>query len=92
LATRNALAIGAGHLFIVFLREGFPVNVLNQIKQVPEVSHICATANRADVLVAETDGGRGIVGVIDGGTPLGVEDEADVVARKQLLRASGYKL
>jgi adenosine/AMP kinase len=93
LATRNALAIGAGHSFIVFLREGFPVNVLNQIKQVPEVCHIhCATANRADVLVAETDGGRGIVGVIDGGTPLGVEDEADVVARKQLLRAIGYKL
>jgi adenosine/AMP kinase len=93
LATRNALAIRAGHSFIVFLREGFPVNVLNQIKQVPEVCGIyCATANPVDVLVAETDGGRGIIGVVDGGTPLGVETEEDVVARKQLLRAIGYKL
>ena len=81
LATRNALAIGAGHAFIVFLREGFPVNVLNQIKMVPEVCRIyCATANPAEVLVAETDGGRGIVGVVDGGTPLGVETEEDVAA------------
>lgn len=93
LATRNALAIGVGHSFIVFLREGFPVNVLNQVKQVPEVCEVyCATANRAEVLVAQTESGRGIVGVIDGGTPLGVETDADVAARKDLLRKIGYKL
>jgi len=93
LATRNALAIGAGHAFIVFLREGYPVNVLNQVKQVPEVCRIyCATANPVEVLIAETDQGRGIVGVVDGGPPLGVETDDDVTARKQLLRAIGYKL
>jgi uncharacterized protein len=93
LATRNALAIGAGHVFIVFLREGFPVNVLNQVKQVPEVCHIyCATANPVEVLVAETEQGRGIVGVVDGGSPLGVETEDDVTARHALLRTIGYKL
>ena len=82
LATRNALNVGAGHSFIVFLREGFPVNVLNQVKQVPEVCRIfCATANPVEVLVAETDQGRAIVGVVDGGSPLGVESEADVAAR-----------
>ena len=94
LATRNALAIGAGHAFVVFLREGFPVNVLNAVKQVPEVCRIyCATANPLAVVVADnTDGGRGILGVIDGGSPLGVETDQDVVERKQLLRAIGYKL
>ncbi len=93
LAERNALAIGAGHSFIVFLRDGFPVNVLNQIKLVPEVCRIyCATANPLTVLIAETHDGRGIVGVIDGGPPLGIETEADVVARKELLRQIGYKL
>ena len=93
LATRNALAIAAGHAFIVFLREGYPVNVLNQVKQVPEVCRIyCATANPVEVLIAETDQGRGIVGVVDGGPPLGVETDDDVTARKQLLRAIGYKL
>jgi uncharacterized protein len=93
LATRNALAIGAGHSFIVFLREGFPVNVLNQVKLVPEVCRIyCATANPVQVIVAETAAGRGILGVVDGGSPLGVETEADVIARKQLLRQIGYKL
>jgi uncharacterized protein len=93
LATRNALAIGAGHSFIVFLRDGFPVNVLNQVKLVPEVCRIyCATANPVEVIVAETTSGRGIVGVVDGGSPLGVETEADVTARKQLLRQIGYKL
>ncbi|EWT05791.1 membrane protein [Intrasporangium chromatireducens Q5-1] len=93
LATRNALAIGAGHSFIVFLREGFPVNVLNQVKNVPEVCRIfCATANPLDVLVAVTERGRGIVGVIDGEPPLGVEDESDVADRRQLLRTIGYKL
>ncbi|HUO71825.1 MAG TPA: adenosine-specific kinase [Solirubrobacteraceae bacterium] len=93
LATRNALAIGAGHSFIVFLREGFPVNVLNQVKLVPEVCRIfAATANPLTVLVAETSAGRGIAGVIDGGSPLGVETDADVAARKDLLRQIGYKL
>ena len=93
LATRNALAIGVGHSFIVFLRNGFPVNVLNQVKLVPEVCRIyCATANPVEVIIAETTSGRGIVGVVDGGSPLGVESESDVVARKQLLREIGYKL
>ena len=93
LATRNALAIGAGHSFIVFLRKGFPVNVLNQVKLVPEVCRIyCATANPVQVIVGETEAGRGILGVIDGGPPLGVETEADVAARRELLRTIGYKL
>jgi uncharacterized protein len=93
LAVRNALSIGAGHSFIVFLREGFPVNVLVQVKLVPEVCRIyCATANPVQVVVAQTAAGRGILGVVDGGSPLGVEDEADVVARKRLLRDIGYKL
>ena len=93
LATRNALAIGAGHSFLVFLREGFPVNVLNQIKQVPEVCRIyCATANPVEVILAETEQGHAIVGVVDGSSPLGVETEEDVAARKQLLREIGYKL
>jgi adenosine/AMP kinase len=93
LATSNALAIGAGHSFIVFLREGFPVNVLNQLKLVPEVCRVyCATANPVEVIVAETAGGRGILGVVDGGSPLGVETESDVEARMRLLRQIGYKL
>lgn len=93
LAVKNAIAIGAGHSFIVFLREGFPVNVLNQVKAVPEVCGIyCATANPVEVLVAETDRGRGIVGVVDGGKPLGVEKEQDERDRKALLRKLGYKL
>jgi uncharacterized protein len=93
LATRNALTIGAGHCFLVFLRRGFPVNVLNQVKQVPEVCRIfCATANPVQVIVTETAGGRAILGVVDGSSPLGVETDADVVARKELLRAIGYKL
>jgi adenosine/AMP kinase len=93
LAVRNALAIGAGHSFIVFLRDGFPVNVLNQIKLVPEVCRIyCASANPVQVIVGETIAGRGILGVVDGGSPLGVESESDVAARKQLLRGLGYKL
>ena len=93
LATRNALAIGAGHSFIVFLRDGFPVNVLNQVKLVPEVCRIyCATANPVQVIVAETAAGRGILGVVDGGAPLGVESESDVAERRGLLRQLGYKL
>lgn len=93
LAVENALAIGAGHSFVVFLREGFPVNVLNQVKQVPEVCRVyCATANPVQVVVAETSAGRGVLGVVDGGTPLGVETDADVASRGALLRTLGYKL
>jgi hypothetical protein len=93
LAVRHALAVGAGHSFVVFLREGFPVNVLNQVKAVPEVCHVyCATANPVQVLVARTGQGRGIVGVIDGEPPLGVEDDDDERSRKTLLRDIGYKL
>lgn len=94
LATRNALAIGAGHSFIIFLAEGFyPINILNAIKNVPEVARIfCATANPTQVLVAETSQGRGILGVIDGFSPKGLEDSAEKDWRKNLLRMFGYKL
>jgi hypothetical protein len=93
LAVRNAVALGAGHCFVVLLREGFPVNVLNQLKMVPEVCTIhCATANPVEVLVTETDLGRGIVGVVDGQVPAGVETDDDVADRKRLLRDIGYKL
>ena len=92
LAVRNARAIGAGHSFVVFLREGYPVNVLNQLKQVPEVCRIfCATANPVEVVVGETESGRGVLGVIDGGVPLGEETDEDAAARRELLRAIGYK-
>ncbi len=93
LATRAALAIAAGHSFVVFLREGYPVNVLNQVKAVPEVCRVfCATANPVEVVVAETDVGRAILGVVDGASPRGVETDEDVRARKDLLRRIGYKL
>jgi uncharacterized protein len=93
LAVRNVLAIGAGHSFLVFLREGYPVNVLNQVKQVPEVCRIfCATANPVEVVLTETEQGRAILGVVDGATPLGVETEEDAAARHDLLRTIGYKL
>jgi adenosine/AMP kinase len=94
LAKRNALALSAGHSFIVFLGEGFyPVNVLNVVKAVPEVCHIfCATANPVEVILAETEQGRGILGVIDGAHTKGIETENDVVQRKDFLRMIGYKL
>jgi len=93
LAVQNAQEIGAGHSFIVFLRDGFPVNVLNQVKQVPEVCRIfCATANPTEVIVARSPQGRGILGVIDGSSPRAVEGEDDVKDRKALLRKFGYKL
>jgi uncharacterized protein len=93
LAVRNARAIGAGHSFVVFLREGYPVNVLNALKAVPEVCTIhCATANSVQVVVAAGDGGRAVVGVVDGSSPQGVETEDDVAERKALLRTIGYKL
>ena len=94
LACRNALALGAGHSFVLILREGFyPINVLNAIKALPEVCRVfCATANPVEVIVAETEQGRGILGVIDGVQPKGVETEADVSHRKEFLRMIGYKL
>jgi len=93
LAVRNAAAIGAGHAFIIFLKEAFPINVLNAIKRVPEVCRIfCATANPLEVVIAETEQGRGILGVIDGSPPKGTEDEAAIEERKAFLRKIGYKL
>ena len=93
LATKNALAVGAGHSFFVFLEGGFPVNILNAIKAVPEVCRIfCATANPAHIIVAESGDGRAILGVADGCSPRGVENEQDVAARVRLLRQFGYKL
>ena len=94
LAKKNASAIAAGHSFIVFLGEGFyPLNVLNTLKAVPEVCRIfCATANPTEVVLAETEQGRGILGVVDGSSPKGVEDEGEIGWRKDFLRQIGYKL
>lgn len=93
LAERNALNLGAGHSFILFLRDAFPINVLNALKQVPEVANIyCATANPVQVILAESEQGRGILGVIDGMHTQGVEDEAGVAWRKDFLRRIGYKV
>jgi uncharacterized protein len=94
LAKLNALAVGAGHSFIVFLGSGFfPINVLRAIKNVPEVVNIfCASANPVQVVIAETELGRGILGVIDGVKPKGIEDDAGIAWRKDLLRKFGYKL
>ncbi|HLI40354.1 MAG TPA: adenosine-specific kinase [Streptosporangiaceae bacterium] len=93
LAAANALAIGAGHVFVIVLREGYPVNVLNPVKAVPEVCAVfCATANPVEVVVAVTGRGRGVVAVVDGSPPLGIEQESDAAGRHALLRAIGYKL
>ncbi|MBI3763990.1 MAG: adenosine-specific kinase [Chloroflexi bacterium] len=93
LAKKNAIALSAGHCFIIFLGNCFPINVLNAVKAVPEVCHIyCATANPVQVILAETDQGRGILGVIDGLKSKGIETEADVTERKAMLRKFGYKL
>jgi adenosine/AMP kinase len=93
LAQRNALALSCGHCFIIFMQGGFPVNVLNTIKGVPEVCGIfCATANPVEVIVAETEQGRGILGVIDGLKSTGIETGADIKSRKELLRKIGYKM
>jgi adenosine/AMP kinase len=93
LAQKNALALSAGHSFVIFLADGFyPLNVLNAIKSVPEVCHIfCATANAAKVILADDGDGRGILGVIDGAKPKGIEAEEDIAWRKGLLRKIGYK-
>lgn len=93
LAKKNAQAIGAGHSFLLFLGDGFyPINVLNAVKNVPEVARIfCATANPVQVLVAQTEQGRGILGVVDGFSPKGIEDEEGITWRKDFLRMIGYK-
>jgi hypothetical protein len=93
LARKNAMNLAAGHTFIVFLESGFPINILNTIKNVPEVCRIyCATANTTQVIIAETEQGRGILGVIDGVATKGIETAADIVKRREFLRAIGYKL
>lgn len=91
-AAANAQAIGAGHSFIIVLKDGFPINILGRIKDVPEVTGIfCATANAVEVIVAETEQGRGILGVVDGSSPKGVEDVSGVEWRHSFLRKIGYK-
>jgi len=93
LAQRNAVAVGCGHTFFIFLGNAYPVNVLGAVRQVPEVCQIyCATANPVEVIVAATDQGRGVLGVIDGQPPLGVEGADAASARHDLLRQIGYKL
>ncbi|TLZ52735.1 MAG: hypothetical protein E6K18_02380 [Methanobacteriota archaeon] len=93
LAARNALRIGAGHAFVVFVRNAFPINLLRAIRDVPEVVTVfAATANRLTLLVGETERGRGIVGVVDGEKAKGIEGEADVRERRELVRRFGYKL
>jgi adenosine/AMP kinase len=93
LAKSNAARIGAGHSFIIFMRDAFPINLLNAVKAVPEVCNIfCATANGVEVVIAETEQGRGILGVIDGEKPKGAEDDAGKSWRHDLLRRFGYKL
>ncbi len=93
LAQKNALALACGHCFIIFMEGGFPINILNTIKSVPEVCGVfCATANVVEVVVAESEQGRGILGVIDGVKTKGIETEADIKTRKEFLRKIGYKL
>ncbi|MEA5594041.1 adenosine-specific kinase [Rivularia sp. UHCC 0363] len=92
-AQKNALAVASGHCFIILLKNAYPMNFLNTIRQVPEVCNIfCATANPVQVIVAETEQGRGIIGVIDGFSPKGVESSEDMMERKDFLRQVGYKL
>ena len=92
MAIDNALAVGAGHTFIIFIKNAFPINILNQIKMIPEVCRIfCASANSLEVVVAQSAQGRGILGVVDGHSPKGVEKDKDVAWRKDFLRSIGYK-
>ena len=92
LAARNATAVAAGHIFVVVMREGYPINVLGRIKDVPEVCGIfCATANPVQVVIAESEQGRGVVGVIDGSSPQGIETAEDAGKRQSFLRMIGYK-
>ena len=91
-ATRNAQAIAAGHTFVISIRDGFPINILSRVRDIPEICSIyCATANPVEVIVAETEQGRGVLGVIDGSSPKGVESETDAEWRHGLLRKIGYK-
>jgi hypothetical protein len=93
LASKNAFEVGAGHSFIIFLKDSYPINVLNAIKNVPEVCNIyCASANPIEVIVAETETGRAILGVVDGLKPKGIENTEDIIWRKEFLRKIGYKL
>lgn len=93
LAEENALSVGTGHSFIIFIRNAYPINVLNAVKSVPEVCSIfCASANPVEVIIAETDTGRGILGVIDGKSPTGIESKEDIAWRHEFLRKTGYKL
>lgn len=93
LAARNARAVGCGHTFLILLGNVYPINVLSAVRQVPEVCQIyCATANPVEVIVAATEQGRGVLGVVDGQAPLGVEGEKETAARRDLLRKIGYKL
>ncbi len=91
-AIRNAQALAAGHVFVLILRNAYPINLLNVVRNLPEVCSIfCATANPVEIVVAKTEQGRGVMGVIDGSSPKGVEGPADVTARKEFLRKIGYK-
>ncbi|MEM0083423.1 MAG: adenosine-specific kinase [Candidatus Nezhaarchaeales archaeon] len=91
-AVKTALSIGAGHIFVIFIRNAYPINVLNAVKMVPEVCRIfCATANPLQVVVVETDQGRGVIGVVDGYSAVGVENEEKEKERRELLRKIGYK-
>ena len=93
IAIKNAQNVGCGHSFFIFLRNAYPINILNQIKNIQEVCRIfCATANDLEVIIAKTEQGRGIVGVIDGSSPKGIEKEEDIKWRKDFLRKIGYKL
>lgn len=93
LAIKNVKTIGAGHVFVIVLKDAFPINVLNAIKNCPEICSIfCATANEVEVVIAQTNLGRGVLGVIDGDSPKGVETDKDVQERKEFLRMIGYKL
>ena len=92
MAVRNATAVGAGHIFVIVMRDGYPINVLGRIRDVPEVCSIfCATANPVAVIVAESEQGRGVLGVIDGASPKGVETAEDGAKRREFLRKIGYK-
>jgi uncharacterized protein len=92
MATRNAMAVGAGHIFAIAMREGYPINITNIVQMTPEVCTIfCATANPVEVIVAETEQGRGVLGVVDGSSPKGVESDADAQNRREFLRKIGYK-
>ena len=91
-AAENAEALAAGHVFVIVIKDGYPINILNRVKDCQEVARVfCATANPLEVIVAETDQGRGVLGVVDGSSPVGIEQQADVEERQELLRKIGYK-